>query len=114
MGEVGIRSAEVVAPFGYAVSLVDGDAGELVLGVDGLEMAAKGFTLTVLGRHVEETGPRVAAAKVFDDGVSVWDRGVGIYGGDFNAGGAKGGDLVVHQGQEGRDNDGDAMVDHGG
>ena len=114
MGEVGVCGAEIVAPFGDAMGLVDGDAGKLILGVDGVEVATEGLTLAVLGSHVEEAGARVATAEIFDDGVAVWERGVGVDGGDFDAGRAEGGDLVVHQGEEGRDDDGDAMVDHGG
>jgi len=41
--EVGIGGAEVVAPFRDAVGFVDGDAGKLTLGVDGLKVAAEGF-----------------------------------------------------------------------
>ena len=99
MGKVGVGGAEVVAPFGDTVGFVDGDTGELVLGVDGLQVAAEGFALAVFRGHVEKTGTWVAAAEVLDDGVTVLEGGVGVYGGDFDAGGTEGGDLVVHQGE---------------
>ena len=54
--EVGVGGAEVVAPFRDAVGFVDGDAGELALGVDGLEVSAEGLGEGVLGGNVEEAG----------------------------------------------------------
>ena len=43
VGEVRVGGAEVVAPFGDAVGFVDGDAGELALGVVGVEVAWEVF-----------------------------------------------------------------------
>lgn len=38
VGEVCVRGAEVVTPFGDAMGFVDGDTGEFTMGVDGVEM----------------------------------------------------------------------------
>jgi hypothetical protein len=90
-----VGGAEVVAPFGDAVGFVDGDAGELALRVDGLDVAAEGFGQAELGGDVEETGERVAAAEVVEDGFSLLGGSVAVDCGDGYVCCAEGGDLVV-------------------
>ena len=53
------------------MGFVDGDAGELALGVDGLDVAAERIGQAELGGHVEEACERVAAAEVVEDSLSL-------------------------------------------
>ena len=82
-----VGRAEVVAPFRDAMGFVDSDAGELVLGVNRLEMAAEGFRLAELRCHVQKAGARMATSEVVKDDIAFWRWGAGVYGCYFYAGG---------------------------
>ena len=43
VGEVAVCGTEVVSPLGDTMGFVDGDAGELILGIDYLEVSAEGL-----------------------------------------------------------------------
>lgn len=53
-----------MAPFGDAVGFVDGDAGELALGVDDTQEAAEVVECAEFGGNVEEAGAWVPALEV--------------------------------------------------
>lgn len=106
--------AEIVAPFADAVGLVDGDAGELALLVDDAELAAEMVERAELWGDVEQTAAWVAGGEVGVDGLFEIRACVGVEGAGVDVGSAQGLDLVHHEGEQGGDDDGDAMVDDGG
>ena len=112
VGQVQEGCAEVVAPLADAVGLVDGDAGQLVLGVDGAQRGAEGFRKGVLGRDVEEAGARVPALQVGQDSVARRAVRGAVQRGHGDARGFQLRHLVLHQRQQRRDADGDAVVQH--
>ena len=69
--EMRVGGAEVVAPFGDAMRFVDGDAGELALGVDGIEVPSEGGGKGEFGGYVEKAGKGMAAAEVIQNFVPV-------------------------------------------
>lgn len=52
-----------MTPFRDAMCFIDGDTGQLALGVDGLEAAAERLAESILGSNVEEAGARVTYMK---------------------------------------------------
>ncbi len=84
-----------MAPFRDAVGLVDCDAGEFVLGVDGAEGAAEGVEGAGFRGHVEEASIGVAGLEVGEDGEFGAGGGVGVYGCGGDVGFAERGYLVV-------------------
>lgn len=52
-----------MTPFRDAMCFIDGDTGQLALGVDGLEAATKGLAESIFGSNVEEAGARVTYMK---------------------------------------------------
>ena len=56
---------EVMAPFGDAMGFIDSDAGELILVVDCLEVAAEGLCEAEFRSDVEEPGTWMTTAEVF-------------------------------------------------
>ncbi len=96
------------------MGLVDGDARQLLLAVDRLQVPAELLVQAVLGRHVEQAGSRVAAAQVLHDALALLRRAVAVERGHGDLGLLHLVDLAPHEGQERRDAYRDAVVDHRG
>ena len=92
------------------VGFVDGNAGELPLVVNGLEVSAEGLRQAELRRDVEEPGSWMATPEVIHDGIAVRGGSLGVDGGDFDVGGLESVDLIFHECKERRDDDSDSMV----
>ncbi len=106
--EAPILRPEVVAPFADAVGLVDGHPLHRPLGQRLHETRLE----EALGRHVEE------AILVAPQAAETLARVVGVEGGveerGLDAVRLEGVDLVLHQGDEGRDDEGEALAEDGG
>ena len=76
MGEVGVGRAEVVTPFGDAVGFVDGDAGELTLGVNSLEVAAEGFRECEFRGNVQESGKGMTLVGTVGESFAIGFQGL--------------------------------------
>jgi hypothetical protein len=103
-----IVRAEVVAPLADAMGLVDGE--ELDAGAG--EQARRAGGGEALGRHVEEL--QAALVEGLEDGLALVGR---IGGGERpgrNAGLRQRADLVAHERDERRDDEGDAVAHQGG
>ena len=103
--------AKVVTPFRDAVRLINSKADELILFVDSPQMLTKAFCKAELRGYVQQPGARMAATEIVQDGRPIGRGGVGVDGFHGDIGGLESGDLVVHQGKKGRDNNGDPMVE---
>ncbi len=77
------------------MGFVDGDAGELALGVDCFDVTTEGLGETELWGHVEETSKRMTAAEVIEDCVSIFRWCIAVDGGNGYICCVKSGDLVV-------------------
>lgn len=99
---------------GHTMRFINCNAGEFPLLVYRLQMPSEGFCKAELGRDVKEAGARVATAEVLHDDIAVRSWGLGVYGRNGDIGGLEGVDLVLHEGEEGGNDDGDAMVNYGG
>ena len=58
------------------MGFVDGNAAELLLRIDGLQVPAEGLRLTKFRRHVEEADAWVTASQVVEDGVALCNSSV--------------------------------------
>jgi len=94
-GEFLEGGAKVMAPFRDAMGLVDCDAGEFVLGVDGAEGAAEGVESAGFRGYVEEAGVGMSGLEVGEDGEFGAGGGGGVYGCGGDVGFAEGSYLVV-------------------
>ena len=106
--EVAVAGAEVVAPLGDAVRLVDGEEGD-VHAAQGGDEAAVG---KALGGDVEEAEVAIGGAAEDFALILAGDGRVDGGGGDPVAG--EGIDLVLHQGEEGGNDEGEAIEQEGG
>jgi len=110
-GEDEVVGAEVVAPFGEAVGLVDGEGGGGAGGAvaEFVEEAVGG---EAFGGEVEEVE---GAGAVGPGGVAAGVEGLAaVDAGGADAVGAGGVDLVLHEGDEGADDDHAAVLHDGG
>ena len=107
LGELAIFRAEVVAPLADAMRLVDGEEGDGRVAQHLLEAGRH----QAFGGDVEQL--QLAGIELVAD-VALFVSGQrGIEGGRLDALLAQGLDLVAHQGDQGRDNDGDAGTAEG-
>lgn len=107
-GELEVVGAKVVAPFGNAVGFVDGEEGELGLGEAGAEfLVGEAF-----GGDVEEF--EGVAFEFLVEGEGFLGGESGIEPGRRNVLGEEGVDLVFHEGDEGGDDEGEAIEEEGG
>lgn len=77
------------------MGFVDGDSFELALLVDSGEGFADGVCQAELWGYVEEAGVGVAAEQVRLDLVAFFHGGLGVDGGDGDAGALQSSDLIV-------------------
>ncbi len=107
IGELAVFGAEVVAPVADAVGFIDGDGADA--GVAEGVVQGGPPTDEAFGGEVEHV--EVAIAEVVEDLAAFigGEGGVELRGGD--AEGAEGIDLVFHEGDEGRDDDGGALAE---
>ena len=108
VAERAVVGAEVVAPGGDAVGLVDGDEGGLALG----EHLGEAGDAHALGGDEEELEGAVEVVAAGLAGLFAVEPGVDA--GDLEAGGGELGGLVVHQGDERADDQGGAAAGDGG
>lgn len=92
--------------------LIDRDTCKLSLLVNDAKVFSEVVKLAILWRDVKEACMRVATLEVFQDGSFDRMRCRTVYRSDVYARGAQGSDLVVHQCQQRRDDNGDAEVDN--
>lgn len=107
-GELEIIGSEVVAPFGDAMGFVDGEEGEFHL----FEAGPEFLVGEAFGGDVEEFEVVVFEALVEVDDFVFGEGGVESRGGDLFA--DQGVNLVLHQGDEGGDDEGEAIEKEGG
>ena len=106
--EIPVAGAEVVPPLGDAVGLVDGEEGN----VDATEGGDEAAVGEALGGDIEEA--EVAIGGPAQD-VALLLAGHGrVDGGGGDAVPRKCVDLVLHQGEEGGDDEGEAIEEEGG
>ena len=98
--EVAVVGPEVVPPLGYAVSLVNGDETEL----QGVEEVAEPGEGDALGGSVQDVEPAVVRLHLYPANLGVGHRAVDEVGGDATL--LQGVDLVLHQGDQRRDDQG--------
>ena len=107
-GQLEVVGAEVVAPLGDAVGFVDGEEGDGHL----VEAGAELLVGEALGGDVEEFEGAGADLVIDGEGFLGAEGGVEAGGGDASL--LKGIDLVLHEGDEGGDDEGDAVEEEGG
>lgn len=98
----------------YLLGFVNGQAGELTLGVDCSEVGTERGRLTKLRCDIKKACGGMATLQIIEDGVARGYRSLGVDCGGRDGGGKQRGDLVVHEGEERGNDDGDAMVEDGG
>lgn len=108
LGELAVFRAEIVTPFGNAVSLIDGDAFD----VPAFQISDEAGSHDPLGGGIEEFVFAVGKGFRAVAGFGGVEGGVEERGGD--AGGGERIDLIFHQGDEGRDDKGDPIFREGG
>lgn len=107
-GELEVVGAEVVSPFRDAVGFIDGEERQFHLGEAGPEF----FVGESFGGNVEELDGSIFEVPV--EGGDLVSREGGIEAGGRDALGNQRVDLVFHQGDEGRDDKGEAIEKQGG
>ena len=106
--EVAVAGAEVVAPLRDAVGLVDGEEGD----VDAAQGGDKTTVGEALGGNVEEAEVAIGDAAQDVGLLLAGDSRIDGRGGDPVA--RERIDLVLHQREQGRDNEGEAIEEEGG
>ena len=106
--EVAVAGAEVVAPLGDAVRLVDREEGD----IDAAEPRDEATVGEALGRDVEEA--EIALGGAAEDGGLLIAGNGRVDGGGGDAVAGEGVDLVLHQGEERGDDEGEAIEEEGG
>ncbi len=107
-GELAVLGTEIVTPFADAMRFVDGQLGD----VPGAEVLDKAGEHEALGGGVEEAV--FAPVQAAEAGARFVAIEGGIEEGGRDAGGGEGVDLVLHQGNEGGDDDGEAFAEERG
>ncbi len=106
LGDAQVRGAEVVAPLRDAVGLVDGQQRD----VHPHDAQPEGLRREALGCHVEELHVAVDAVVERDVDLARREPRVDRHGGD--AAGPQAVDLILHQGDERRDDDAQTLARH--
>mgnify|MGYP002527075328 CR=1 FL=1 len=108
-GKASVFGTEVVAPFRDAVGLVDGEEGNL----ERLQELDSVLLGEGLGGNVEELGVALEEVVLDFAGLDTGEGRIEEVGHTLLAGGvADGVDLVFHQRNEGRNNDGSTLTNH--
>ncbi len=107
-GQLAVLRPKVVPPLADAMRLVDGEQGQLAHRMQLIEQAQKTRRVEPLGRHIQQGDAARQQLQLHIAGLVVVEGGVEEGGLDTDL--VHGADLVVHQRDEGRDDDGGAVA----
>ena len=110
-GELQVFRAEIVPPLGYAMGLVNGEQGEFSCRVEGIEQSQGAFEHEALGSNVDQV--ELAAEHGLFDGLCVTPVECRVEDGGFDAELGQRIDLILHQGDQGGNDDGAAGAEQG-